>query len=182
MTALGWDAHGLSLVPESESSRGCEGAGVIEHGRIQDLEAAHRYDAITLWHVLEHLSDPVTDLTHLSKLLVPSGWLGIGIPVMDSEEARILGPAWLGFDVPRHLLFFTRDRLRRFLSERGFDMVGMYSETRTRVIELSLPQADLKGDEHATLSDRKRLKALVRRWASEDRNGMVVAWARKRAP
>jgi hypothetical protein len=58
----------------------------------------------------------------------------------------------------------------------------MYSETRTRVIELSLPQADLKGDEHATLSDRKRLKALVRRWASEDRNGMVVAWARKRAP
>ena len=39
-----------------------------------------QFDLITLWHVLEHTSDPISFLSKIPKLLKPSGKLLIGVP------------------------------------------------------------------------------------------------------
>jgi SAM-dependent methyltransferase len=180
MGQLGWKAEGLSMV-ESEASRFASATDTqIHQGNIRDLPLSKRFDAITLWHVLEHLPDPKADIEHLRQILAPGGTLGVAIPVMDSAEAQLLGTAWMGYEVPRHLLFFTRKRLQKFLGDSGFDVLGMHSEPRTRSIEMSLPRSNVDWVTRMLLGRKWILRTTVRHWTRMNLNGMVVAWARRR--
>ena len=70
------------------------------------------FDVITLWHVLEHTGDPVENLRRVGKLLKPGGLLLAEVPNSAGLIARICGPYWLGWDLPRHLVHFTPRTLR----------------------------------------------------------------------
>jgi SAM-dependent methyltransferase len=91
------------------------------------LEAAHIYDAslgaITLWHVLEHLDDPGGALARLRAWLRPGGILLLGVPNLDSLQARLGGPHWFHLDVPRHRTHFTAAGIERLLERSGFGVV-----------------------------------------------------------
>ncbi len=78
------------------------------------------FDVITLWDVLEHLPTPWADLVEVHRLLKDNGLLVIRIPNLESLEARLFGPFWLGWDLPRHLYLFPRRALVAGLSELGF--------------------------------------------------------------
>ena len=73
------------------------------------------FDAITLWHVFEHLADPVALLEEIHRLLKPGGRLLIEVPNFGGWHARLGGAAWHHLDVPRHLLHFSRKTLTRML-------------------------------------------------------------------
>jgi len=65
-------------------------------------------DVVTLWHVLEHLDDPEAAVARLATWLKPSGGvLLVGVPNLNSAQARIAGPGWYHLDVPRHRTHFT---------------------------------------------------------------------------
>lgn len=179
METLGWRAEGLTMAPGQAEALAAAHGLPIHTGAIDRLAPSLRFDAITLWHVLEHLPNPVEDARRLRDLLAPGGWLGIGVPVMDSREAELLGPSWMGFEVPRHLVFFTRDRLRRFIEETGFEFAGMFSEWRTKSLEMSLHRARLPFPWRLLLGSKRLRRMAVGRWARRNRNGIVVAWARK---
>lgn len=67
------------------------------------------FDAITFWHVLEHLPDPRGVMRRAVSLLKPGGWLIISLPNLDSLQARLFGRYWYGFDdVPRHLFHYSK--------------------------------------------------------------------------
>ncbi len=76
--------------------------------------------AITLWHVLEHVEDPATALTRLHGWLRPGGTLLVGVPDLDSWQARVGGPRWYHLDLPRHRTHFTARGLRVLLERTGF--------------------------------------------------------------
>jgi SAM-dependent methyltransferase len=73
-------------------------------------------DAVVLWHVLEHLDDPLAALDRVRSWLRPGGVVLVGTPNLASLQARIAGPGWLHFDVPRHRTHFTVAGLRALLS------------------------------------------------------------------
>lgn len=79
------------------------------------------FDVVTMWHVLEHVHDPRATLDEVSRILKPGGWLVITVPHLESWEARIFGPYWVGLDIPRHLFLFTRLVMRRYLADAGFE-------------------------------------------------------------
>jgi 2-polyprenyl-3-methyl-5-hydroxy-6-metoxy-1,4-benzoquinol methylase len=54
---------------------------------IMDVSGSTKYDIITAFHVIEHLSDPVSTLTELSKLLKKNGEIIIEVP--SSEDALL---------------------------------------------------------------------------------------------
>lgn len=62
---------------------------------------------VTLWHVLEHITNFTEVLTNLSRLLVPEGVLAIAVPNYLSLDAKHYGDGWAAYDVPRHLWHFT---------------------------------------------------------------------------
>jgi SAM-dependent methyltransferase len=78
------------------------------------------FACITMFHVLEHLSDPREYLIAAHRLLRAGGRLVVQVPNAASWQARLLGPSWNGMDVPRHLFHFRRCDLERLVASCGF--------------------------------------------------------------
>lgn len=76
------------------------------------------FDAITLWHVLEHVPDLSFILTAFQRILKPDGTLIIALPNHESWDAKYYKNHWAAYDVPRHLWHFSEESIVRFL--RGF--------------------------------------------------------------
>lgn len=80
----------------------------VHHGTLETAELPDEsFDIVTMWHVLEHLADPVEALRRVARVLKPGGLLLLGVPNFDSIEARIFGRRWYSLDAPRHLSHFT---------------------------------------------------------------------------
>jgi 2-polyprenyl-3-methyl-5-hydroxy-6-metoxy-1,4-benzoquinol methylase len=59
---------------------------VVHHGDLIDLGLpAERYDALTLWHVLEHLVNPREVAAECRRLLKPRGLMVIAVPNADAD-------------------------------------------------------------------------------------------------
>ncbi len=79
--------------------------------------------AVTMFHVLEHLYEPHEYLKAAHELLRPKGRLIIQVPNAACWQFRLLGAAWNGVDVPRHLYDFRPADLDRLLDSCGFEAV-----------------------------------------------------------
>ena len=60
------------------------------------------YDAICLWHSLEHLPTPWSVLEEAARKLRPDGVLLIAVPNPEAWQARVMGARWPHWDLPRH--------------------------------------------------------------------------------
>lgn len=87
--------------------------------------AAGSADAVTLWHVLEHLEDPGAAIDRVHGWLTPGGALVVAVPNLDSWQARVGGPSWFHLDAARHRTHFTPAGLGRPLARHGFDVVAI---------------------------------------------------------
>jgi SAM-dependent methyltransferase len=74
-------------------------------------EEARRYDAICLWHSIEHLPQPWRVIEAAAAHLAPSGVLLVSAPNPRCWQARLMGGHWPHFDLPRHLFQIDPDWL-----------------------------------------------------------------------
>lgn len=75
------------------------------------------YDAITLWHVLEHVPELHQTILKLKTLLNENGTMFIAVPNLQSPDAKKYKENWAGYDVPRHLWHFSRDTMGRVINK-----------------------------------------------------------------
>ncbi len=78
---------------------------------------------LTMFHVLEHLYDPRAYLSLSRELLAPEGRLVIQVPNAACWQFHLLGRAWNGVDVPRHLFDFRARDMEKLLHSCGFEIV-----------------------------------------------------------
>ncbi|MFO8130193.1 MAG: class I SAM-dependent methyltransferase [Bacteroidales bacterium] len=78
------------------------------------------FDAIMLWHVLEHVHDVHELLAHMHEILVHKGVLFIAVPNISSWDSAYYGPFWAALDVPRHLYHFNHEAIHHLLTQHGF--------------------------------------------------------------
>lgn len=121
--AAGYDATGIEPSPGAvEAARTLYGVELSPAGvnaaTFEDL------DAVSLWHVLEHLDDPAAALERIAGWLRPGGGLLLGVPNFASIQARIGGKRWFHLDVQRHRVHFTPAGLRALLERSGFEVVA----------------------------------------------------------
>jgi 2-polyprenyl-3-methyl-5-hydroxy-6-metoxy-1,4-benzoquinol methylase len=88
----------------------------------QRLESA-RFDAITMWHFLEHDYDPVRTLQTARDLLKSSGYLVIEVPRLDSLTFRLYGNRWPGVQAPQHTVLYDKEMLLRMVRKAGLEVV-----------------------------------------------------------
>lgn len=81
-----------------------------------------RYDVIFLRHVLEHHPEPTRLLAELVQSLKPGGAVHIEVPNRRSIWAKIFGPNYFAYYVPRHLMHFDADSLARAINESGLKL------------------------------------------------------------
>lgn len=83
-------------------------------------------DAITMWHVLEHVHNPNQYLTTIHGLLAPGGRLFLALPNYMSTDCSYYKTDWAAWDVPRHLWHFHAYALERMLACNGFVIEAKY--------------------------------------------------------
>lgn len=81
------------------------------------------FDAITMWHVLEHVHDLHPYLTQFHKILKPGGKLIIAVPNYTSRDAKAYGEFWAAYDVPRHLYHFSPKSMEILGKSKGFRLI-----------------------------------------------------------
>lgn len=82
------------------------------------------YDAITLWHVLEHVHSLHQYIEQLKDLLKNEGKIFIAVPNYQSLDADIYGNNWAAYDVPRHLYHFTPKAMEVLMQKHGLKIIA----------------------------------------------------------
>lgn len=83
------------------------------------------FDAITLWHVLEHVHDLHSYMDELRRLLKPDGRIFIAVPNYTSSDAGYYGQYWAAYDVPRHLYHFSPLSIQTLISRHSLSLITM---------------------------------------------------------
>ncbi len=86
-------------------------------------EIKGQYDVITLWHVLEHVPQPMELLRTLNQYLTPNGIIMVAVPNFKSYDAQFYGPYWAAWDVPRHLWHFSPNALKSLFRTAGYHFI-----------------------------------------------------------
>jgi SAM-dependent methyltransferase len=94
-------------------------------GGLDALRPTPHFDVIILFHVLEHLADPLDTLRDCAALLKADGRLILSVPNFHSWQARLFGPRWFHLDVPRHQYHFEPRSLAETLRRAGFEAVDV---------------------------------------------------------
>jgi len=119
----GWEIHGTELSEQAASYARQTLKIPVEIGTLETLHfPANQFDAITLWHVLEHVANPRTVLAQINRILKPDGVLLVAVPNFGSLEARVSKDKWFHLDVPRHVTHFSQATLENALNESGFEV------------------------------------------------------------
>jgi len=81
------------------------------------------FDAISMWHVLEHVHTIYPYLQQIKKILKQQGTVFIAVPNYTSYDGMKYGADWAAYDVPRHLYHFSPSSMHWLLNEAGFQLV-----------------------------------------------------------
>jgi 2-polyprenyl-3-methyl-5-hydroxy-6-metoxy-1,4-benzoquinol methylase len=181
--ARGWETWGADLSVSAVRSAAARGHRVRAGDVRQADFPAGSFDAVRLWQTLEHVHDPVSVLRTCRELLQPGGTLLLGVPNVAGRPARWFGPAWMGWDVPRHMWAFAPDTLTRLVRKCGLDT----SDHRVYATPLLLGLSDhwKQGKTLETLDQSGRWTRLKWYWAAGilDRTGegdLICLTARKK--
>jgi len=100
--------------------------GFFPHPEIK----GQKFDIVYSWHVIEHISNPVTFLEKTKEHLKPDGILILGTEnislyyILKRKLNHILGlPADLGTS-PEHTFFPAKDTLKKMLEKAGFKVLS----------------------------------------------------------
>jgi len=77
------------------------------------------YDAITMWHVLEHVHELNEYVAQLKNMLTEKGKIFIAVPNYTSYDAQHYGQFWAAYDVPRHLYHFSPASMKKLVEKHG---------------------------------------------------------------
>jgi len=81
------------------------------------------FDAVTLFHVFEHLTEPQEALQTISEIIKKDGVLVISFPNITSIQSKLFKGKWLHLDPPRHLFYFKPRDFIKLMNTYGFELV-----------------------------------------------------------
>lgn len=81
------------------------------------------FDAITCFHVLEHIDQPVSSIKKAMQLLKPGGIFVFEVPNIESFGFKLFKENWYPLDIPVHINHFSRTVLNRILDAVGNNQI-----------------------------------------------------------
>jgi SAM-dependent methyltransferase len=97
-------------------------------GKLIDISFEESFfDTVIIWHVIEHVDDPILMIQETARILRPGGVLVIAVPNFGSFQAGIFRESWFHLDLPRHRYHFTPDILLQLLDRNGFNIINWHT-------------------------------------------------------
>lgn len=119
MKSNGWQVTGLE--PDADArqvARQLYGIELSDSAQLYQLTPGS-FDAITLWHVMEHVHELDRYVAQLKELLKDKGKLFIAVPNYTSKDASVYKEFWAAYDVPRHLYHFSPQSVKTLMEKHG---------------------------------------------------------------
>lgn len=119
----------VGLEPSSKIGKRARSKGLEIHGTTIEKFDENRnelFDVVTLFHVLEHVPNPVEVVERAHSLLEPGGVLVVKVPnefnslQMSARESLSLDDWWIV--PPVHINYFDYDSLRALIQSAGFSV------------------------------------------------------------
>ena len=99
-------------------------------GSLEQIQfQSEMFDAVTIWHVLEHTLNPVTTIQEIARITKKGGIVAIAVPNFGSWQASLFGKHWFHLDLPRHLYHFTNESLDSILKNTHFDVLEVQTQS-----------------------------------------------------
>jgi len=150
--AMTWGFNAIGVEPNAATARQAQSGGLEVHlGTLSDLAfPPESFDVVTLFHVIEHVPSPRSELTEIRRILSRTGLLVIETPNIDTPWFKVLRSRWRQF-IPDHYYFFTPDTLDRLLAEVGFKVLGNESVGKTVSVRFFLSRLSRYSSKMSTL-------------------------------
>ncbi|HVR42636.1 MAG TPA: glycosyltransferase [Thermoanaerobaculia bacterium] len=128
MAATEFDYVGIDLSEDAVRAARGRGLEVYRASLSHFVNTGSPFDAVTLFHVFEHLADPHDALATISELLKPGGIVLLITPDTESLLCALSGDRWVSYKFPEHLILYSRSALIELLEHSGFEIVSASSD------------------------------------------------------
>lgn len=122
----GWNAFGIEPNEIAFNSISNKDNISIYLSDKDEALSTKKFDFISMWHVLEHVTEIDDRLTYIKNNLKKDGVLLIAVPNKNSFDARYYKDYWAGYDVPRHLYHFSHQSVALLLRQYGFELTHIH--------------------------------------------------------
>ncbi len=105
----------------------------VRAGKLEEMNFhAGQFDIVTLWHVLEHMPDPLGTLRYLYRLIKSNGYIFVELPNVAGIDIRVKNflsryrlkkHPWCHFSMPEHLYEFNSATFRRLAASAGLQIL-----------------------------------------------------------
>lgn len=116
----GWTVTGIEVSEYAARQARSRGLNVLAGPLARAEKNLGIYDVISMWEVLEHLTDPLDELERVRAHLAPKGILAISTPNVYGLSTYIFGRRSVTFKPNEHLFYFSRETFARILETAGF--------------------------------------------------------------
>jgi 2-polyprenyl-3-methyl-5-hydroxy-6-metoxy-1,4-benzoquinol methylase len=197
MRRRGWDVCATEIDPATVER--LRNAG-IDAKLPQEAERdgfASSVDAVTCWHVMEHVERPLQLAQWVKTQLKPGGIFQTTVPNIRSMQGRFFAGVWMHCDVPRHRYHFSPNTFRSLLTKAGYtidsqkvfafeyDWFGVIQSALNMVCternvlfeKLTLPQTEPTGTSRPSKTDVILSWVLAPPIAALSLPVMLAAWA-----
>jgi len=82
------------------------------------------FNTISMWHVLEHVSNLNESIIQLNRILKTDGKIIITVPNHKSWDASYYKKYWAAWDVPIHLWHFSKETIELLFNKYEFKLVN----------------------------------------------------------
>lgn len=125
MKERGWRPHAQELSREQSLKIGkFLGTENVYTGDFEKVSLRKNYyDAVTFWHVLEHVKFPQATIKKTHSVLKDSGNVFIEVPNMESLTWKLFKDKYSLLSVPAHLFYFSEGSLKILLKSKKFKVV-----------------------------------------------------------
>jgi dolichol-phosphate mannosyltransferase len=113
-------------------------------GQISELPPSKPFDVICSWDVLEHVSDPMTELERINERLRPGGIFAFSTLDYRNWYPRLMGEKW-PWMMDMHLYYFDQKIIKQMLEKAGFRLLHTQSYCHIITFEYFLHKLNALG-------------------------------------
>jgi 2-polyprenyl-3-methyl-5-hydroxy-6-metoxy-1,4-benzoquinol methylase len=158
----GWDVYGTEISDRAVEI--CKRKGIAMHrGALgPDNYEPESFDVITSIEAVEHINNPLEEVSNMAAILRPRGLLYVTTPNFNSLSRRLLKGRWNIIEYPEHLSYYTPRTIAALLHRCGFERVSV----RTTGISPTRLKTSLKMSGErvvAPATDDEKVRAVLER-------------------
>jgi len=156
LKSQGWQVLGIE--PHLEYARYAEDQGLdIFAGTLDETDFADEYfDTVTLFHILEHLDNPLDSLQKIKRWLVPGGLCFIEVPNLNISRLNMGKAFYQAQFQENHNYIFSRHALQGIIEKAGFKIVRLRTSGETVLVPAGVTSG--------IVSSNKKLVVLLKRF------------------